>query len=58
MKIAHVEASNIVPPLMVPQLDKNMLEKVARNVPKSGLVKGLPKGIGSRLGQLFESLIS
>ena len=54
MKMAHVEASNIVPPLMVPQLDENMLEKVAGNAPKSGLLKSLPKGIGSRLEKLLK----
>ena len=31
MKIAQVEASNVVPPLTVPQLDKNMPEKVVGN---------------------------
>ena len=33
-KIAHVEASNVVPPLTVPKLDENMPEKVAGNPSK------------------------
>ena len=56
MKIAHVEASNIVPPLTVPQLDENMLKRVAGNPPKSNLLKNLPRGNDSRLQKLFESL--
>ena len=43
-KIAHVEASNVVPPLMVPQLNENVSEKVAGNAPKSYLLTSLPRG--------------
>ena len=55
MKIAHVEASNVVPPLTVPQLDKNMPEKVVGNPLKRDLLKNLPRGNDSRVKKLFES---
>ena len=56
MKIAHVEASNVVPPLAVPQLNENIPEKVAGNAPKGDLLWNLPKeNIGS-LKKLFGSL--
>ena len=42
MKIAHVEASNVVPSLMTSQLPKNVLKMVAGNCPKSNLLKNLP----------------
>ena len=51
-----MEASNVVPPLMVPQLNENMPEKVAGNAPKGNLLENLPRGNGSRLEKLFESL--
>ena len=49
MKIAHVEASNVVPALMAPQLDENMPERVAGKLPKSNLLENLPRGNDSRL---------
>ena len=42
-KIAHVEASNVVPSLVTLQLPKNVLKIVAGNCPKSNLLKNLPK---------------
>ena len=48
MKIAHVEASNIVPSYVSSQVSK----KVAGNSPKSDL----PKENGGRLEKIFESL--
>ena len=56
MKIAHVEASNVVCPLMFPQLDEKIPEKVAGNPLKSDLLETLPGRNGSRLEKLFESL--
>ena len=55
-KIAHVEASNVVPSLMSSQWLENMPKKVARNSLKSDLFKNLPEGNGSRIERLFESL--
>ena len=51
-----MEASNVVPPLMVPQLNKNVPKKVAGNAPENNLLNILPGGNGSRLEKLFESL--
>ena len=42
MKIAHVEASNIVLAVVNQGLPKNMLEKEAGNAPKSTLLKNVP----------------
>ena len=56
MKIGHVEASNVVPPLMTSQLSKNLPEKVAGKSPKSNLLEKLPEGNHSRLRKCFESL--
>ena len=55
-KIAHVEASNVVPSLVTSQQPKNILEMVAGNAPKSDLLENLPKEIGGRLEKLYESL--
>ena len=54
MKVAHVEASNVVTPLMSPHLDKNMPEKVTGDTPKSDPLKNLPKGNDSRLKKLLK----
>ena len=54
--IAHVEASNVVPPLTVPQMDENMPEKVVGNPLKGDLLKNLPRGNDSRVEKCFESL--
>ena len=56
MKIAHVETSNVVPSLVPSQLSENVPEKVARNVPKSDLLKNLPERNGGRFEKLYESL--
>ena len=55
-KIAHVEASNVVPSLMNSQLSKNVPKKVAGKSPKSDLLENFPEGNDSRLKKLFESL--
>ena len=54
MKIAYVEASNVVPSLMTSQLSKNIPKKVVGKSLKSNLLKNLPKGNDSRLEKLFE----
>ena len=56
MKIAHVEASNVVPSLVTSQLPENVLEMVDRNFPKSNLLKNLPEKIEGRLEKLYEIL--
>ena len=56
MKIAHVEPSNVVPPLTVPKLDENVPKRVAGNLLKSDLCKNLPRENDSRLKKLLESL--
>ena len=56
IKIAHVEASNVVPSLMTTQLYKNMPMKVAGKSLKGNLLKNLPGEKNSRLEKLFESL--
>ena len=42
-KIAHAEASNLVPPSMVPQLNENIPKKVAGIAPKGDLLESLPR---------------
>ena len=56
MKIAHVEASNVVPSLMTSQLSENIPKKGAGKSLKSVLLENLPKGNDSKLKNLFESL--
>ena len=55
-KIAHMEASNVVPSSLTSQLSENVPKMVAGNPPKSDLLEKLPKGNGSRLEKLFGSL--
>ena len=54
--MAHVEASNVVPPLTIPYLDENVPKKVAGDTLKNDLLENLPRGNDSRLKKLFESL--
>ena len=56
MKIAHVEASNVVPSLMTPRLFENVPKKVVGNSAKSDILENLPEGNHTRLKKLFESL--
>ena len=56
MKIAHVDASNVVLSLMASQLSENIPKKVVGLSLKSDLLENLPKGNYSRLEKLFESL--
>ena len=55
-KIAHVMASNVVPPIVTPQLDENVPGKAAGNIPKSNLLGNPPKENSNTLQKLFESL--
>ena len=56
MKIAHVEASNIVPTMVNQRLSKNVLEKEAGNAPKSTLFENIPDASEERIEKIFESL--
>ena len=56
MKIAHVEASNVVPSFVSSQVFKNVPKKVTGNSPKITLLENLPKGNGGRLTKILESL--
>ena len=54
MKIAHVEASNIVPTMVKQRLSKSVLEKEAGNAPKSTLLKNVPKAKENRLKRFWK----
>ena len=41
MKVAHVEASSIVPPMVIARMSKNILEKEVGNAPKSTLLENV-----------------
>ena len=56
MKIAHVEPSNIVPTIVKQRLSKNVLKKEAGNVPKSTLLKSIPKAKEERIEKILGSL--
>ena len=56
MKIAHVEASNIVPTMIKQKLSENMLEREAGNVPKSILLENLPEANEKRIEKILGSL--
>ena len=51
-----MEAGNVVPPIVVPQLNENIPEKVAGNAPRGNLLRNLPKEKRGRLQKCFESL--
>ena len=56
MKIAHVEASKVIPSLLHSQVSENIPRKVVGNPLKSDLLKNLPKGRDGRLTKILESL--
>ena len=55
-KIAHVEASKVIPSFVSSQLSKNVAEKVVGNSPKGNLLENLPKENGGRLNEILVSL--
>ena len=55
-KIAHVEASSIVLPMVNSQMSKNILKKDVGNVPKSILLENVPKAKEERIKEILESL--
>ena len=56
MKIAHVEVSSIVAPMINSRMSKNMLKKDAGNAPKSNLLENVPKANEERIKETLESL--
>ena len=56
MKIAHVEASNIVPPLISSQVLQNVPEKFVGNAPEDNLLGNLPEEEEGRVKKIFKSL--
>ena len=50
-----METGNVVPPILVPQLNKNKPKKVAGNALKGDLLGNLPEENRGRLQKLFES---
>ena len=56
MKIAHVEASDKVPPLISSQVPKNAPKKVVGNALENNLLGNLPKEEEGRVKKIFESL--
>ena len=56
MKIAHVEASNIVPIMVGQEIPKNMLEKEAGKPLKSTLLKNVLNAKEERIDKILESL--
>ena len=55
VKIAHVEASSIVPMMVNQGLPKNMLEKEAGNAPKSTLLENIPN-MKEKIDKILENL--
>ena len=56
IKIAHVEAGNVVPLIVAPETDENICGKAAGNTPQSSLLENPPKENSDRLQKLFEGL--
>ena len=56
MKIAHVEASKVIPSFVSSQVSENIPEKVLGNAPKGDLLKNLCKGDDGRLKKILENL--
>ena len=56
IKIAHVEASNIVTPLISSQVPKSVPEQFVGNAPENNLLENLPKEKEGRVKKIFESL--
>ena len=55
-RITHVVASDVMPPLVAPQLDENVPRKAAGNTPKSNLLGNPLKENSDKLQKLFEGL--
>ena len=55
-KLSHVEASSIVPAMVNSRMPENILEKDARNAPKSTLLENVPEAKEERIKEILESL--
>ena len=55
-KIAHVEASSVVTPMVSHGMSKNVLKKEAGITPKSTLLGNVPKTKEGRIEKILESL--
>ena len=51
-KIAHVEASSIVPPMVSSWMSENILEKDAGNAPKNNLLENVPEAKEERIKEI------
>ena len=56
MKIAHIEASSIVPTMVSHGMSKSMLKKEAGSAPKSTLLENVPEAKEERIEKILESL--
>ena len=56
MKIAHVEANNIVPTMVSSGMSENMLKKEAGNAQRSTLLKNIPNVGEERMDKILEGL--
>ena len=56
MKIAHVEARNIVPTMVKQRLSESVLKEETGNAPKSTLLENVPKAKGKRIEKILGSL--
>ena len=55
-KIAHVEASNIVPPMVSPWMPQNILGQGVGNAPKNVLPENLLEEMEDWIQKIFENL--
>ena len=55
IKIAHIEASNLIPSFVSSQVSKSIPKKAVGKCPKSNLLKNLLKENGGRLKKILES---
>ena len=53
-KIAHVETSSIVPPIVSSRMSENILEKGAGNAPKINLLENVPKAKEEGIKEIWE----
>ena len=56
MKVAHVEASNIIPAMVNQRLSEKLLKKEAENTLKSTLLENIPNVREERIEKILESL--
>ena len=57
MKIAHVEASSIVPTMLSQGMPESVLKKEARNAPKSTFLENVPNAKEERIEKIMEYVL-